>query len=95
MVAIGPRNSSSVVSAKGVGTGSHRDELSADDKAETMNTAILTVDAELEKLQHDTFEYFLHETNAANGLVVDKTAANWPASYCRHWTGVGVLPGGR
>ena len=45
-----------------------------------MNTAILTVDAELEKLQHDTFEYFLHETNPANGLVVDKTAANWPAS---------------
>jgi hypothetical protein len=53
---------------------------SADDRAETMNTAILTVDAELEKLQHDTFEYFLHETNPANGLVVDKTAANWPAS---------------
>ena len=40
----------------------------------------LTVDAELEKLQRETFGYFLHETNPANGLVIDKTASNWPAS---------------
>jgi hypothetical protein len=40
----------------------------------------LTVDAELEKLQRETFGYFLHETNTANGLVIDKTAAGWPAS---------------
>ena len=40
----------------------------------------LTVDAELEKLQRETFGYFWHETNPANGLVIDKTAANWPAS---------------
>ena len=40
----------------------------------------LTVDAELEKLQRETFGYFLHEANPANGLVVDKTAADWPAS---------------
>jgi hypothetical protein len=40
----------------------------------------LTVDAELETLQRETFGYFLHETNPANGLVIDKTAANWPAS---------------
>ena len=39
-----------------------------------------TVDAELEKLQRETFGYFLHEANPANGLVVDKTAADWPAS---------------
>ncbi len=39
-----------------------------------------TVDAELNKLQIDTFNYFLHETNPANGLVIDKTAPNWPAS---------------
>jgi hypothetical protein len=38
------------------------------------------VDAELEKLQRETFGYFLHEANPANGLVVDKTAADWPAS---------------
>ena len=40
----------------------------------------LTVDAELEKLQRESFDYFLHETNPANGLVIDKTAVNWPAS---------------
>ena len=31
-----------------------------------------SVDATLEKLQHESFNYFLHETNPANGLVVDK-----------------------
>src|ERR1019366_9561640 len=45
-----------------------------------ISTTKLTVDAELEKLQHDSFNYFLHETNPANGLVIDKTEANWPAS---------------
>ena len=37
-------------------------------------------DAELESLQRDTFDYFLKEANPANGLIRDKTAANWPAS---------------
>lgn len=40
----------------------------------------LTVDEELEKLQRESFDYFLHETNPANGLVIDKTAVNWHAS---------------
>ena len=40
----------------------------------------LTLDAELEKLQRETFGYFLHETNHANGLVIDKTAPDWPSS---------------
>lgn len=35
---------------------------------------------DLEVLQRETFDYFLHETNPANGLVLDKTAADWPAS---------------
>ena len=34
----------------------------------------------MEKLQHESFSYFLHETNPLNGLVLDKTAADWPAS---------------
>jgi hypothetical protein len=38
------------------------------------------VDTELERLQRETFGYFLLETNLANGLVIDKTAPNWPAS---------------
>lgn len=40
----------------------------------------LTTNAELELLQRQAFDYFLYETNAANGLVIDKTAPNWPAS---------------
>lgn len=43
-----------------------------------MNT--LNIDAELSQLQRDSFGYFLHETNSANGLVIDKTAPGWPAS---------------
>ena len=34
----------------------------------------------LESVQKDSFGYFLHETNPANGLVLDKTADNWPSS---------------
>ncbi len=39
-----------------------------------------TINAELEKVQRQSFSYFLHETNPVNGLVIDKNAANWPAS---------------
>jgi hypothetical protein len=35
---------------------------------------------ELEELQRVSFSYFLHEVNPINGLVLDKTAENWPAS---------------
>jgi hypothetical protein len=45
-----------------------------------MSKIKLTINAELEKLQHETFKYFLYETNPTNGLVIDKTAANWPSS---------------
>lgn len=34
----------------------------------------------IDRIQQGAFEYFLHETNRANGLVRDKTAADWPAS---------------
>ncbi len=46
------------------------------------------VDADLGKLQRATFSYFVHETNLANGLVLDKTAPNWPASIAA--TGLGL-----
>ena len=62
--------------------GGHRPEAGSHAQAAT-NSATgkkLTVDAELDKLQRQTFDYFLHETNPVNGLVVDKTAPNWPAS---------------
>ena len=42
-----------------------------------MSSRKLIADAELEKLQHESFSYFLHETNPDNGLVIDKTAADW------------------
>jgi hypothetical protein len=57
-----------------------------------MNAAILTIDAELEKLQHETFGYFLHETNPANGLVIDKTAADCPASIAATGLGLACYP---
>jgi hypothetical protein len=34
----------------------------------------------LTSLQKDSFAYFVHEMNEANGLVADKTAEHWPAS---------------
>jgi len=33
-----------------------------------------------EILQRKSLSYFAHETNPANGLVIDKTAPDWPAS---------------
>lgn len=35
---------------------------------------------ELRQLQRETFDYFLNEANPSNGLILDKTAANWPSS---------------
>jgi hypothetical protein len=34
----------------------------------------------LRRLQRNSFGYFVNETNPANGLVLDKTTADWPAS---------------
>lgn len=54
----------------------------------------LTADAELEKLQRDSFGYFLHETNPANGLVIDKTASDWPASIAATGLALAAYPVG-
>src|ERR1700686_498217 len=45
-----------------------------------MSKKKLTIEAELEILQRESFSYFVHETNPVNGLVIDKTAPDWPAS---------------
>ncbi|MGB6979246.1 MAG: glucoamylase family protein [Candidatus Acidiferrales bacterium] len=37
-------------------------------------------DAMLRRLQKETFDYFLHESNHRNGLVIDKTKPGWPSS---------------
>lgn len=57
-----------------------------------MTSTQLTVDAELDKLQRETFGYFLHETNPANGLVIDKTAAGWLASIAATGLGLACYP---
>src|SRR6202453_3296582 len=51
-----------------------------------------SVDATLEKLQHESFNYFLHETNPANGLVIDKNEANWPASIAATGLALAAYP---
>lgn len=45
-----------------------------------MRALVPTIEAELESLQRESFSYFEHEVNPANGLVNDKTAESWPAS---------------
>lgn len=37
-------------------------------------------EALLERLQRETFDYFLTEVNPANGLIADKTKEGWPSS---------------
>jgi hypothetical protein len=59
-----------------------------------MRSGKLTVDAELEKLQRETFGYFLHEANPANGLVIDKTSPNWPASIAATGLALACYPVG-
>jgi len=60
----------------------------------TMSSGKRTVDAELEKLQRESFGYFLNETNPANGLVIDKTATNWPASIAATGLALAAYPVG-
>ena len=57
-----------------------------------MSSKKLSVDTELEKLQHDAFKYFLYETNPSNGLVRDKTEADWPASIAATGLALAAYP---
>ena len=57
-----------------------------------MNTDKSTIDAELESLQLDTFGYFLLWTNLQNGLVLDKTAPDWPASIAATGLALAAYP---
>lgn len=50
--------------------------------------------ADMEKLQHDSFMYFVHEANPINGLVIDKTAPNWPASIAATGLALAAYPVG-
>src|SRR5450759_4927680 len=52
----------------------------------------LSTDAELRLLQQEAFGYFLHETNPLNGLVIDKTAPDWPASIAATGLALAAYP---
>src|SRR5512147_2762942 len=52
----------------------------------------LALQAELDVLQRESFSYFLHETNPANGLVLDKTASGWPASIAATGLALAAYP---
>jgi hypothetical protein len=57
-----------------------------------MNTKKPSVETELQTLQRESFCYFLHETNPANGLVKDKTEPGWPASIAATGFALGAYP---
>jgi len=48
----------------------------------------------LQRVQRNSFDYFVHEINRANGLVLDKTSANWPASIAAMGMALTVYPVG-
>jgi hypothetical protein len=52
------------------------------------------VEDELEILQRESFSYFVHEANPANGLVIDKTASDWPASIAATGFALAAYPVG-
>ena len=51
-------------------------------------------EADLLLLQARTFGYFLHETDAVTGLVIDKTQAGWPASIAATGLALAAYPVG-
>jgi hypothetical protein len=45
-------------------------------------------------LQQDSFTYFVHKTNPANGLVLDKSCEGWPASIAAVGLALAAYPVG-
>ena len=54
--------------------------------------AVRTESALLDGIQRGADEYFLREAHDANGLVVDKTCPDWPASIAAVGLGLTVYP---
>jgi hypothetical protein len=48
----------------------------------------------LRTLQQDSFSYFVHKTNPANGLVLDKSSEEWPASIAAVGLALAAYPVG-
>jgi hypothetical protein len=59
-----------------------------------MSIGLAIDEAELETLQRETFDYFIHEANPANGLILDKTKAEWPASIAATGLALAAYPVG-
>jgi len=59
-----------------------------------MSTSPPVSDAELETLQRETFDYFIHEANPVNGLIFDKTRAGSPASIAATGLALAAYPVG-
>ncbi|MER9124313.1 hypothetical protein NKH81_14630 [Mesorhizobium sp. M0959] len=57
-----------------------------------VNNSVIQDD--LATLQRETFDYFIHEANPANGLILDKTEANWPASIAATGLALACYPVG-
>ncbi|MDQ3212739.1 MAG: hypothetical protein M3Q85_08705 [Acidobacteriota bacterium] len=57
-----------------------------------MTDAPLDDDALLDRLQWESFEYFLKEVNPANGLIADKTREDWPASIAATGLALAAYP---
>ena len=52
------------------------------------------LETELEKTQLEAFTYFLNECNTENGLILDKTSDNWPASIAATGLALATYPVG-
>ena len=48
----------------------------------------------MEALQRDTFNYFVHEANPVNGLIIDKTKPGTPASIAAVGLALSAYPVG-
>jgi len=68
--------------------------MNADHRESGMGHRKPTTEADLDKLQHESFNYFLYETNATTGLVIDKTAPEWPASIAATGLALAAYPVG-
>jgi len=59
-----------------------------------MNRVNRVIGAEIENLQRESFGYFEHEINSLNGLVIDKTAPDSPASIAATGFALAAYPVG-
>ena len=59
-----------------------------------MNPRPPVSEAELDMLQRETFDYFVREANPVNGLIIDKTEANSPASIAATGLALAAYPVG-